>query len=147
MKSTDTPEGTKHTPEWQWVLNEASRTVILQSVASGRDTVMDFVRYGTRFAQPRFNVNGIMIPASELGVVVDGREHHKEWFKFINHPTAALIASAPTLQKRVQELEAEIEVTAINFARFVEKHGGKHPDKGYDELYASFTAALKPSEK
>lgn len=113
----------KHTPDWQWLLNESGQTVTLQSTGSGRDTIMDFVRYGMRFAQPRFNVNGIMIPASELGVVVEGREHHKEWFKFINHPTAQLIASAPSLlaeNKRLREALEKIEKVSPSNAPFVD---------------------------
>lgn len=87
----------KHTPgPWRWELNERQKDVRLVAQHSGQKYVMAFQRWGTQHAQPIFNT-GFMVPASELSVIVPGREHHADWFKNIDHPDARLIAAAPEL--------------------------------------------------
>ncbi len=98
---------------WRWELSEKSKDVRLvgRNDAQRLDydlTVMDFVRYGMSGAAPRFRTDragmNIMKRVEEWGSIVPGREHHAHWHKFIDHPDALLIASAPDMQKRINTL-------------------------------------------
>lgn len=62
-------EQTAHTPgPWQWFGNASSNSVYLATTHSGRRYIMDFVRWGMRGAQPRFQpkARGGMIDAKDL---------------------------------------------------------------------------------
>ena len=69
---------------WAWYGNTRMTDVYLATVRGGRNYVMDFVRWGVRGAQPRFNVGGIMRTTKELAT--------GECFS-IDHPDAAFIAA------------------------------------------------------
>lgn len=86
---------TKHTPgPWQWCGNLKNRDIYLATVGRGTRLVMGFARYGMSSAQPRFQVAGRMVDASELAVKeVDYRADIAN----INHPDANLIVAAPDL--------------------------------------------------
>lgn len=58
----------KATPgPWAWFGNAASNSIYLATTHSGRRFVMDFVRWGFRGAQPRFQAKkGIMVNAADL---------------------------------------------------------------------------------
>ncbi|UEM07998.1 hypothetical protein JL101_035705 (plasmid) [Skermanella rosea] len=60
----------KHTPgPWKWFGNAGSEHLYLATTHSGRRYVMDFVRWGMRSAQPRFQPGqprSGMIPAKDL---------------------------------------------------------------------------------
>ena len=94
----------KATPgEWFWDVINAHKDIALES---RRYKVMDFVRYGTQSASPRFRVNGIMERADTLSVSIPGMEHHRGFDDYINHPDADFIAHSRT---DVPALLAEIE--------------------------------------
>lgn len=60
---------TRHTPgPWGWFGNASSNGLYLATRHSGRRYVMDFVRWGMRGAQPRFqpNARGGMIDGKDL---------------------------------------------------------------------------------
>lgn len=60
---------TKHTPgPWAWFGNASSNSVYLATRHSGRRYIMDFVRWGMRGAQPRFQPaqRGGMVDAKDL---------------------------------------------------------------------------------
>ncbi|RVJ93121.1 hypothetical protein [Sinorhizobium meliloti] len=61
-------ETVKHTPgPWAWFGNANSNHVYLATTHSGRRYVMDFVRWGMRGAQPRFQPErGGMVDAKDL---------------------------------------------------------------------------------
>ncbi|MDQ6477834.1 hypothetical protein [Dyadobacter sp. LHD-138] len=88
---------------WRWEINEKHKNVQLCGGVPAFDlTVMDFARYGTGGAAPRFNkdIGGgllIMERAEQYSEEVEGRRHHASWFKTLNHPDANLIAAAPDL--------------------------------------------------
>ena len=107
---------------WTWDINLDSKHVKLRTVnpVCG-NIIMDFVRYGMGMAAPRFNVNGIMHRADELTAVVPGREHHKSWFRTIDHPQARLISQAPTMEYALKQIIAQCEFTWAPCTRFVER--------------------------
>ncbi|MDR2274322.1 MAG: hypothetical protein LBF27_25670 [Sphingobacterium sp.] len=101
----------QHTPApWRWEFNEKSKTIqICGGVPKYDLIVMDFVRYGMGGAQPRFNVsheNGmqLMENASTMSAVVEGREHHQNWFKSISHPDALLMVKAPEMLEMLKKV-------------------------------------------
>lgn len=82
---------------WYWELNKAGRQVYLMTTHSGRLVVMDFARWGTQHAAPRFRVDGIMEKAVDLSAPFRGQEHNEHWTRTITHPDAVLMAAAPEL--------------------------------------------------
>jgi hypothetical protein len=91
---------------WYWTVNPATKHVLLFSQTGMSPTVMDFVRYGMQSAQPRFRDarHDLMVPASEMSVVIPGREHHADWCRFIDHPDARLIQASPKLKAMLEKL-------------------------------------------
>jgi len=89
---------------WAWEANSRSKHLMLWN--SRRDIVMDFTRYGTSGASPRFNVDGIMRRADELARSYPGLEHHIGYDNYIDHPDAKFIAHA---KQDVSALAAEVE--------------------------------------
>lgn len=75
-----------------------------------RNIVFDIVRWGMDRAQLRFNVNGLMVKASQMLELFPGEEHHP-WRKWIKHPVAQCIENAPedisALLTEVERLTAE----------------------------------------
>lgn len=88
----------KATPgRWYWNVNPRAKLISLQSEGGMRQFVIDFARWGMNSAQPRFQVDGLMRDAQDCLQIVEGREHHADWYQTINHPDANLIARAPEL--------------------------------------------------
>ncbi|MCZ7856039.1 hypothetical protein O9X81_05385 [Agrobacterium salinitolerans] len=102
----------KHTPgPWKWFGNASSNHVYLATTHSGRRYVMDFVRWGMRGAQPRFQpAKGGMIDAKDLLqfevgdrdiVGIDAAKKDGSVYRYdvrgINCADARLIAAAPDL--------------------------------------------------
>lgn len=108
-----------HTPgPWRWELNKASKSVALLGGRPKFDkSVMCFERYGMSHAAPSFNnarlgeegnLYNEMERCDKYGAIVQGREHHKDWFQEINHPDALLIAAAPDMYEVLTAIEAVI---------------------------------------
>lgn len=105
----------KATPgRWLWILNLKAKQVHLEAQDGPRQYVIDFVRWGTNGAQPRFQVDGLMQDAQDCAAIVEGREHHAAWYQTLDHPDANLIAAAPDLLRRlvdeVKRLRLQVEV-------------------------------------
>lgn len=81
---------------WKWVVNPKHHGVELSEGSHG-NLVMAFRRWGMGSATPLFAVNGVMVPAHQLTVLEPGREHHADWWRLVDHPTARLIEAAPVL--------------------------------------------------
>ncbi len=97
----------KHTRgPWRWEVNEKSKGVQLAGGKPRYDrTVMEFVRYGMGGAAPVFqDEDGILERCEKWAEPVPGREHHKAWFKTLNHPDAHLIAAAPELLAALKDV-------------------------------------------
>lgn len=87
----------KATPgPWRWFGNTFGKNIYLATTHSGRMDVMDFARYGPRFAQPVFRVDsptgGIMTKAHDL---VTYEVDYRHDISGIDHPDAEAIAAAP----------------------------------------------------
>ena len=110
---------------WEWDVNSIHKLARLMTTHSGRYVVMDFTRWGTQSAIPRFQVyekyegkvrercSKGFARADELLKSVPGLEHHRGYDDYICHPDADLIANAPsdiqTLLDYIEELERRIE--------------------------------------
>lgn len=110
-----------HTPgPWRWELNKASKSVALLGGRPRFDkSVMNFERYGMSHAAPSFNnarlgeegnLYNEMERCDKYGAIVQGREHHKDWFQEINHPDALLIAASPELFRLLREARTTLEM-------------------------------------
>jgi hypothetical protein len=102
-----------HTPgPWRWEFNQKHKSV--QLVGGLRPqydlTVMDFARWGLSGAVPRFrdtaedglNLMDRLCDKPEWIAPAEGRHHHRDWFQFVIHPDARLIAAAPDLLAALQ---------------------------------------------
>lgn len=114
----------KHTPgPWKWFGNAVSNSVYLATTHSGRRYVMDFVRWGMRGAQPRFQPGrGVMVDAKDLMqfevgeqsiVGIDSARKDGSVYRYdirgINCADAKLIETAPELLDALKVLLADIE--------------------------------------
>lgn len=88
---------------WQWYGNTKMCEIYLATVDRGRTFVMDFVRWGMRGAQPRFQLRkeglGIMYPLGDLAKTQDPdgpvfEATHRKQFAGIGHPDARHIAAS-----------------------------------------------------
>lgn len=95
----------KATPgPWYWDVIDAHKCICLESA---RWKVMDFARYGMNGAAPRFLVDGIMERADNLLKSIPGKEHHRGFDNYIDHPDAEFIAkSREIIPALLDELEA-----------------------------------------
>ncbi len=106
------------TAPWYW--EEGYGTFRLYTPKNGHCTVMDFTRFGTRSAQPRFSdragqpLGGIMINAKDLDL-----DTHPD-AQFIAHAredVPALIAEIKRLRAQVEDLEDRL-VESGQFSRW-----------------------------
>lgn len=107
---------------WQWYGNTKGHSVYLASTHSGRRFVMDFDRWGMTQAQPRFQVNHMMVRLGDLAKTESPlgprfEVPYRRDFAGIGHPDATHIAANdPTttlaLIARIRELEAALTTTA-----------------------------------
>jgi len=101
-----------HTPgPWRWEINVKGYQLQLCGGTPRFDkTVLNFIRWGMGSATARFRTEiNLMSPANDFAEVVQGREHHAEWFQTINHPDARLIAAAPELLEALKGEATEID--------------------------------------
>lgn len=143
---------------WQWFGNTKMNEVYLATVDGGQQFVMDFVRWGMRGAQPRFQVRidgpgtGIMRALGELGA----KEHpfgpkfeasHRRHFTGIGHPDADHIAAnSPdvtlALVARIEQLEAACSLAAsvITAVRQRPWPNAQRDDDDLDEVASTLSA-------
>jgi len=110
---------------WMWDMRENYKQVKLVTAHSGQYYVMDFERRGMQGACPSFQVydkydgpvrergSHGMMRADQLAKSYPGKEHHKGFDDYIDHPDAILIAHAPedikALLALVKQQAGEIE--------------------------------------
>jgi hypothetical protein len=109
----------KATPgPWMWDISTANKECTLATAHSGKYYVMGFARWGTQGACPTFQefekyegpVTGReskgMSRADSLAKSLPGKEHHKGFDDYIDHPDAIFIAHA---KNDMEALLAEID--------------------------------------
>ena len=121
----------KHTPgPWAWFGNAGSNQVYLATTHSGRRFIMDFVRWGMRGAQPRFQPErGGMIDAKDLLqfevgdrdiVGIDAARKDTSVYRYdvrgINSADARLIAAAPEMLEALRTMEMAESLSEIEEA-------------------------------
>lgn len=89
---------------WMWDLRTAQYHCLLVTKHSGQYYVMDFARWGMQNAAPLFQVyeryegevrkrgSHGMVRADRLAKSYPGKEHHKGFDDYVNHPDAIFIA-------------------------------------------------------
>lgn len=81
---------------WQWRVNVQDKRVELLGARS--DIVMDFKRWGTGCATPRFHhTDGLMYDARHMVKPIPGEEHHTGWKQAIDQPFAQAIEEVPDM--------------------------------------------------
>lgn len=146
----------KATPgPWAWMGN--NHDMYLATTHSGRRYVMGFRRMGTQSAQPVFNVNNRLVPASELVMfeVGDGAARgfkagkadesvYRYDIKGVDAPDAAYIAAAsPDVIRALVLRLKRAEDLLRRFSRAVEVPGKSYrfpPTSDYEAAAAYFTA-------
>ena len=113
-----------HTPgPWRWEVNRNSHRVELTGTAGKvpfDNVVLSFKRWGTQSATPVFwfwndpNISDEPKKAHEIAIPAEGREHHEDWFRIIDHPDAYLIAAAPDLLAVCKEFVRKCENSEIS---------------------------------
>ena len=110
---------------WMWDMRTAHRMCQLVTAHSGQYYVMQFSRWGMQDACPEFqrfkrysgpvNERGSlgMIRADKMAKSYPGREHHKGFDDYIDHPDAVFIAESRQL---VTDLIAALEAQAAQLA-------------------------------
>jgi len=127
---------------WKWDLRTHCRDVKIVTDHSGQYYVMTFERWGMQGAAPSFQVyDRYEGPVKERGSHgmrrVDtmaksypGKEHHKGWDDYPNHPDARFIVESrqlvPELTAAVEKLAAELEWTKGQLDKIVQKFGIYH---------------------
>jgi hypothetical protein len=106
---------------WEWDVNSIHKNALLMTTHSGRYCVMGFERWGTQGAIPVFDVcdkyegpirergSQGMVRADKLLKSMPGKEHHKGFDDYIDHPDADLIANTPSDIKALLEYIEELE--------------------------------------
>ncbi len=96
----------EHTPgPWNWYGRKDQHRIFLATPKRGITVVMDFTRWGTQGAQPRFHSEeplGILRPVAELLDPDQNRDSNP--IIIVNHPDARLIAAAPDLYDACREV-------------------------------------------
>jgi len=106
---------------WAWDVISTCKIAMLKTTHSGNYYVMGFERWGPHNAAPKFQVydryfgdvsergSQGMVRADKLLKSIPGKEHHKGYDDYIDHPDAALIANAPTDIQALLEYIDELE--------------------------------------
>lgn len=108
----------KHTPgPWGWFGDPQNGGFYLATRHSGRRYVMGFARMGFNYAQPLFQVNGVMVDGRDLcrfevapNVIgmASAKEPGSGVYRYditeFDHPDARLIAAAPELLAALEEI-------------------------------------------
>ncbi len=133
----------KATPgPWRWFGNTKYHQIYLATVGMGRRYVLDFVRWGTASAQPRFQVypddesppvdawsHGLMTKASEL---VEYEVEYRRDIVGINHPDAHLLKQGRTdLPEAIDRLEAACRLLESADIRLASHDGLKADIKAF----------------
>lgn len=97
-----------------WAGNATGHNLDLCTRNHGREIIMDFRRWGTQGAQPRFQVGRVMQNAEKL--VIRPQDHNPWRIEGIDHPDAVFIAAAYTNARAVVERLRALE-DALAYAR------------------------------
>jgi hypothetical protein len=131
---------------WKWDLRKTCRDAKIVTDHSGQYYVMGFARWGMQGAVPTFQVydryegpvtergSHGMKRADELARSYPGKEHHRGFDDYPDHPDARFIVEArrllPELIAAVEHLSAELTHTHAQLDSIIKKYGLYHDGRG-----------------
>lgn len=135
---------------WEWFGNTDSRNIQLATKDRGRQFIMTFRRWGMQGAQPWFNTNMMMGPASDLAryeVCPDAQSRddqrvYRADILGIKHPDAAFIAAAPSIVTQLLGVVERVEVQVAATEELAEIVVGEDLQAGLRMVARGIRAAL-----
>lgn len=127
---------------WRWFGNVKTRQVYLATTHSGRRFILQFWRWGTRDAQPVFQIDGRMVKLEEMAARGVVRVDHNREIVGVNHPDALFIERA---REDVDALTTEVRQLRTRIDRAMQRlAAGAVDEETMDDVWVELTGIPYP---